>query len=159
MFLSSRRYNLQINNKVYPCAVGKNGIVDVVHKEEGDMRTPTGSFKLIKIYYRPHKVSPTEFKDTSILLEPLTTPWLIEDIYDIIGVLDYISSPTISKGSAIFLHVTKNYTGTDGCIALKKEHLLQVFSEFSKEDILNIKITGEIQVIKIVNDKKLNFCN
>ena len=39
---------------------------------------------------------------------------------------NYNMSPTIkNKGSAIFIHVTKqNYKKTEGCVALKKRHLL-----------------------------------
>ena len=41
--------------------------------------------------------------------------------YDILIVLNYNMRPTIkNKGSAIFIHVTKNYKKTEGCIALKK---------------------------------------
>ena len=35
-----------------------------------------------------------------------------------------------NKGSAIFIHVAKkNYKKTEGCIALKKNHLLQIIKE------------------------------
>ena len=38
-----------------------------------------------------------------------------------------------NKGSAIFIHVAKkNYKKTEGCVALKKEHLLKIIKELKK---------------------------
>ena len=45
--------------------------------------------------------------------------------YDILIVIEYNTKKTVSfKGSAIFIHVTKNYKPTLGCISLKKNDLL-----------------------------------
>ena len=51
-----------------------------------------------------------------------------ENVYDIILVLNYNMKPIIkNKGSAIFVHVSKkNYEKTEGCVALKKIHLIKV---------------------------------
>ncbi len=51
-----------------------------------------------------------------------------ENVYDIILVLNYNMNPIIkNKGSAIFIHVAKkNYKKTEGCVALKKIHLLKI---------------------------------
>ena len=51
-----------------------------------------------------------------------------ENIYDIILVLNYNMSPVKkNKGSAIFIHIAKkNYKKTEGCIAVKKVHLLKI---------------------------------
>ena len=40
-------------------------------------------------------------------------------------------SPIIkNKGSAIFIHVAKkNYKDTEGCVALKKSHLLKILKK------------------------------
>ena len=47
--------------------------------------------------------------------------YLSSNIYDIIVVIDYNLKPIKkNKGSAIFIHLTKNYSLTEGCIALKK---------------------------------------
>ena len=53
-----------------------------------------------------------------------------ENIYDIILVLNYNMGPIIkNKGSAIFIHVAKkNYKKTEGCVALKKIHLLKIIN-------------------------------
>ena len=67
-----------------------------------------------------------------------------ENIYDIILVLNYNMNPIIkNKGSAIFIHVAKkNYKSTEGCVALKKIHLLKILKSLkksSKVKILNQK--------------------
>jgi L,D-peptidoglycan transpeptidase YkuD (ErfK/YbiS/YcfS/YnhG family) len=63
-----------------------------------------------------------------------------ENIYDIILVLNYNMSPIIkNKGSAIFIHVAKkNYKKTEGCVALKKIHLLRVLKELKKHTKVEI---------------------
>ena len=68
----------------------------------------------------------------------------IENIYDIILVLNFNMGPIKkNKGSAIFIHVAKNkYAKTEGCIAVKKVHLLKIIKELShntKVMILNQK--------------------
>ena len=48
-----------------------------------------------------------------------------DEIYDLIIPINYnMKSPIKNKGSAIFLHVSKNYEKTKGCVALKKKDLL-----------------------------------
>ena len=45
--------------------------------------------------------------------------------YDIVIIIDYnLKKPIPYKGSAIFIHTTKNYKPTAGCIGLKEKDLL-----------------------------------
>ena len=62
-----------------------------------------------------------------------------ENIYDIILVLNFNMNPVIkNKGSAIFIHIAKkNYKKTEGCVALKRIHLLKILRELKK----NTKVT------------------
>ena len=47
--------------------------------------------------------------------------------YDAFIVINYNSKPVIkNKGSAIFLHLTKNYEPTAGCIAIKQNDFLKL---------------------------------
>ena len=64
-----------------------------------------------------------------------------ENIYDIVLVLNFNMSPTKkNKGSAIFMHVAKrNYEKTKGCIALKKNDLLNVIKKLKKNTYVNIE--------------------
>ena len=64
-----------------------------------------------------------------------------ENIYDIILVLNYNMNPVVkNKGSAIFIHVVKgNYKKTEGCIALKKIHLLKILKILKKNTKVKIE--------------------
>ena len=54
--------------------------------------------------------------------------------YDLLIVLSYNRKKIIKgKGSAIFIHLTKNYKATAGCIALKKNDLLALLKVIDKK--------------------------
>ena len=57
-----------------------------------------------------------------------------ENVYDIIIVLNFNMNPIVkNKGSAIFIHVAKkNYKKTEGCVAIKKVHLLKITKDLKK---------------------------
>jgi len=63
-----------------------------------------------------------------------------DNLYDLILVLNYNINPTIKyKGSAIFIHIAKNsYKKTKGCIALKKEHLIELISKIKTNTKIKI---------------------
>ena len=44
------KYTLKVDEFSFKCAVGKNGISK--NKIEGDKKTPVGTFKIEKLYYR-----------------------------------------------------------------------------------------------------------
>ena len=45
--------------------------------------------------------------------------------YDLLIPINYNTKPIIkNKGSAIFIHLTKNYKKTSGCVALSKKNFL-----------------------------------
>jgi len=64
-----------------------------------------------------------------------------ENTYDIILVLNYNMNPVIkNKGSAIFIHVAKkNYKKTEGCVAVKKSHLLKIIKVLKKNTMVKIE--------------------
>ena len=147
--LINKKY-LTFKNYKVKCALGKRGIGN--KKKEGDFITPKGVFKIKYVLYRKDRVKKikTKLKKTIIKknmgwcndIESNQYNKLIrlpssysheklykkENIYDIILVLNYNMNPIIkNKGSAIFIHVSKkNYKGTEGCVALKKIHLIKV---------------------------------
>ena len=63
------------------------------------------------------------------------------NVYDIILVLNYNMNPVVkNKGSAIFIHVTKrNYKKTEGCVAIKKIHLLKIIKELKNNTKIKIE--------------------
>ena len=147
------------------CALGKRGIGN--KRREGDFITPKGNFKIKYILYRKDRIKRIQSKIKKIIIkknmgwcdDPLSKNYnkLIkipseynyeklykkDNVYDIILVLNYNMNPVVkNKGSAIFIHVTKaNYKKTEGCVAIKKVHLLKIIKELKN----NIKIKIEDQ--------------
>ena len=144
---------LSFNDYKAKCAVGKRGIGH--KKKEGDLITPSGKYKIKYILYRKDRVKKIKTKIRKIVIKKnmgwdndpsskqynklITLPsafsyeklYKKENIYDIILVLDYNMRPVIkNKGSAIFVHVAKNnYKKTEGCVALRKVHLLKIIKK------------------------------
>ena len=62
-----------------------------------------------------------------------------DNTYDILIVIEYNTKKTNPfKGSAIFIHLTKNYSPTEGCIALKKNDLLILLKIINKNSKIKI---------------------
>tara|TARA_A100001011_G_scaffold377681_1_gene441644 strand:- start:656 stop:1147 length:492 start_codon:yes stop_codon:yes gene_type:complete len=144
------------------CCVGKNGLTS--NKVEGDKKTPIGTFELDKLYYRKDKFSKpkTELKCVPIDREmgwcnDLNNPQKYNKIikrnkkikhekifrsdskYDFIIPIKYnFKKPILGKGSAIFLHITKNYRSTDGCIAISKNDFLILIKLLKKNTKIKI---------------------
>jgi len=160
MIIINKSGLIKYKNFKFRCALGKAGIGE--KKREGDNITPTGTFKMVKIYYRSDRIKKISSKFRAIKIKK-NMGWCDDpnsknynqlinlpsryghekifkknNIYDIIVVLNYNMKPVIkNKGSAIFIHIAKkNYQPTQGCIALKKNDLLKLLSKISK----NIKI-------------------
>ncbi len=144
--LKNKEY-LIVDEFRFKCSIGKNGLK--FKKKEGDKYTPKGIFKIGKVYYRPDRVNKPE---TRLPLKKITKrmAWCDDPYnkkynkevllnkyikseklyrksssYDILIVIEYNTKKTRPfRGSAIFIHITKNYKPTLGCIALKKNDLL-----------------------------------
>ena len=160
MIIINKSGYLKYKKLKFKCALGKAGIGK--KKREGDNVTPTGTFKIVKIYYRSDRVKKISSKLRLIEItknmgwcdDPnsknynklinLPSKYSHEklfkknNIYNVIVILNYNMKPVIkNKGSAIFIHIAKkNYQPTQGCIALKKNDLLKLLSKIRK----NIKI-------------------
>ena len=152
---------LRYKNLNFRCALGKAGVGK--KRVEGDNITPVGIYKIVKIFYRKDRIKniSSKFKLFSInknmcwcddsnskhynQLIKLPTNYTHEKlyrrdcVYDLILVLNYNIKPIIkNKGSAIFIHVTKNYKKTAGCVALKKDHLIKLVSKINKSTRVKI---------------------
>ena len=162
MIIVKKNGYLQYKNFKFRCAIGKAGIKKKLR--EGDNITPKGTYKLINIFYRPDRIGElkTVIKKNKITKKigwcddinskyyniKIELPCKLkherlhrkDNIYDIIGVLNYNINPVIkNKGSAIFLHVAKkNYQRTQGCIAIKKVHLKKILSVIGKNTKIKI---------------------
>jgi len=144
--LKNKQY-LVVDEFKFRCSIGKKGLK--TKKREGDNCTPKGNFKIGKVYYRSDRVRKPETRlKTKIIRknmgwcnDPYSRNYNKEislnkknkgeklfrsdGIYDILIVIEYNTKKIIPlKGSAIFIHLTKNYSATQGCIALNKNDLL-----------------------------------
>ena len=150
------------DNLKFKCSIGYNGLSN--KKYEGDGCTPIGHFKIKKILYRPDKINDYKFALDSEVIKKLDGwcddinsdlynqkiefPFNLsaehlyrnDDLYDIVCIIDYNLNPIIrGKGSAIFLHVaSEDYSPTQGCIALKKEELIQIAIKLDKGSTITI---------------------
>ena len=60
--------------------------------------------------------------------------------YDLVIPIKYnFLKPKLKKGSAIFLHIARNdYSGTEGCVALKQNDLIQLLSQINSKTRISI---------------------
>ena len=131
----------------FKCCIGRKGLTK--RKCEGDKKTPRGTFTLGPVFYRKDKFKnlETRLKKVPILKK---MGWCDDPIhkkynkliqiskifshvklyrhdykYDLLIPINYNSKnikPNL--GSAIFIHLTKNFAPTLGCIAIKKTDFL-----------------------------------
>ena len=153
---------LIFKNFKFRCSLGKNGIGN--KKKEGDGRTPRGTFKLTKLFYREDKIKNIRGKIKRVKIKKnmgwcddpksrfynklVKLPskfgheklYRKDNIYNIVVVLDYNLNPIIkNKGSAIFIHVAKkNYKTTQGCLGLKQSDLIILTSIIKKNQKIKI---------------------
>jgi len=152
---------LTYNKLKVKCAIGKKGIGN--KKKEGDLITPVGVFNIKYILYRKDRVKvltklkkkvikknmgwcddPKSSHYNKLVKLPFTHKheklYKKENIYDIVLVLNYNMNPVKkNKGSAIFIHVAKNnFKKTEGCVAIKKKHLLEIIKKIKPNTIVKI---------------------
>jgi L,D-peptidoglycan transpeptidase YkuD (ErfK/YbiS/YcfS/YnhG family) len=162
MIIVKKSGYLKYKNFKYRCALGKGGVNKKI--KEGDGITPKGVFKITKIYYRADKIKiiKTNIKKIKITKnmgwcdDPVSRfynrqiklpskfshekLYRNDDLYDLIAVMNYNTNPIIrNKGSAIFIHISKNsYKKTQGCIALKKKDLIKILTKIKKNTKIKI---------------------
>ena len=152
---------LILDDFIFKCAIGKNGIKS--KRKEGDKTTPSGKFSLGKLYYRADRVkkpltkiptkiidknmgwcddSKSKYYNKEILVNKKIRHEKLyrkDNIYDYFIVINYnTKKPEPYKGSAIFLHLTKNYKKTMGCLALSKKDFLILMKIINKNTKIKI---------------------
>lgn len=141
---------LVFKHKKYPCSVGKAGIG--TKTSEGDNITPRGVFPIRFGFYRPDRIvdlqsripflpiakdlgwcdAPEDAQYNRLVKLPYDASfehlWREDDVYDLIISIGYNDDPVLpGQGSAIFIHLAReNFTPTAGCIALKRDDLLEI---------------------------------
>ncbi len=146
----------------FRCCVGKNGFSR--NKIEGDKKTPKGKFSLSNIYYRyDKKIKPDTLLKTIKIKK--TMAWC-DDIkskenynklistnkklkheklfrkdykYDYLIPIKYNwNNPKLGNGSAIFIHLTKDYKPTAGCIGISEKDFLILAKLINKNTKIKI---------------------
>ena len=141
----------------------KKGILQ--KKVEGDLTTPKGTFNLGNIYYRSDRVQKPSSKLKSISIKK-NMGWCDDPSskfynklikikknlkisyeklyrrdhkYNFLILIKYnYKNPIKFKGSAIFLHLTKNYSPTKGCVALYEKDFLILAKLIDKKTKIKI---------------------
>ena len=151
------KHTLQIDDFSFKCSVGKNGFTK--KKIEGDKKTPKGTFGLEYLYFRKDRLDKpqtnlkcVEISKTMGWCDDVRYPQKYNQLinikdkfkfeklkrfdhkYDLLIPIKYnFDSPIVGQGSAIFIHLTKDYKPTAGCIALSKKYFL-IMLKIIKQD-------------------------
>ena len=156
------KHTLHVDDFKFKCCIGKNGLTN--NKIEGDKKTPIGTFEIEKLYYRKDKINLPKTKLQCIQIRP-NMGWC-DDVrnqksynkliytnkiihheklyrkdfkYDLLIPIKYnFKKRILGKGSCIFLHLTKNYKSTAGCIALNKKDFLIMIKIINKNTTIKI---------------------
>ena len=143
------------------CCIGRKGLKN--NKKEGDFSTPKGIFKLGPVYYRSDRVPKpiTKLKCYKIKknmgwCNDPTNRLYNQEIkvnkkikheklfrkdykYDYLLVIEYNRKKIKpNKGSAIFIHLTKNFKPTAGCVALLQKDFLILVKLINKKSTIKI---------------------
>ena len=151
---------LKIDKFQFKCCIGAKGLKK--NKIEGDLSTPKGKFKLKKLFYRSDRKEKISCKLNTIKIknymgwcdDPKSKYYnsLVkknkkvkceklfrkDHLYDYFIEIDHNNKRVPYAGSAIFIHLTKNYSPTKGCIALKEKDFRILLKLVKKNTYLKI---------------------
>ena len=146
----------------FKCSIGKKGLTK--NKIEGDKKTPKGYYSLGNLYYRKDRNTKPYTKLKCIPIKP-NMGWCndtnnkkkynqlikinnkikheklrrVDNKYDLLIPISYNrKNPKVGLGSCIFIHLTKDYKPTAGCIALKKKDFLIMLKLIKKNSKIKI---------------------
>jgi len=156
------KHTLQVDSFYFKCSIGKNGLIK--NKIEGDKRTPKGTFEIEHLYFRKDRLKKPKTSLKTIEIKE-KMGWC-DDIkvqskynrlikiennikheklkrndqkYDLLIPIKYnFNKIKVGLGSCIFIHLTKDYRPTAGCIALKEKDFLIMLKLIKKNSKINI---------------------
>ena len=156
------KVTLLFDDFIFRCSIGKKGLTK--NKIEGDKKTPVGIFSLGNLFYRKDRNAKPLTKLKCVPIEK-DMGWC-DDVkskkyynkltkssknirheklfrrdykYDFLIPINYNTKKTvIGKGSAIFIHLTKKFQPTSGCIALNKKDFLILLKLINKNTKIKI---------------------
>jgi L,D-peptidoglycan transpeptidase YkuD (ErfK/YbiS/YcfS/YnhG family) len=139
---------LRFAGRTWPCTIGRGGLSE--NKREGDGATPVGLHRIVGMLFRPDRLArPTDWAlpigpqdlwsddpDRPDYNRMVRAPYggsherlsRSDPLYDLVILTDWNwPSAVKGRGSAIFIHQWRRpgYP-TEGCIALRRDHLHQI---------------------------------
>ncbi len=156
------KHTLQIDEFQFRCCIGKKGSTN--NKKEGDKKTPKGTYEIENLYFRKDRqdkpstlLKCIEIKkdmgwcNDSRFPKKYNKLFKIENKikheklkrrdckYDLLIPIKYnFKKPIAGQGSCIFIHLTKDYKPTAGCIALKEKDFLIAIKLIKKNSKIKI---------------------
>ena len=160
--LVKNKHTLQIDEFKFKCCIGKKG--STKNKKEGDKKTPKGKFKIENLYFRKdRKKKPltllkcVEIKKNMGWCDDIRFPRKYNKLiniqkkiryeklkrkdykYDLLIPIKYnFKKPKVGFGSCIFIHLTRDYKPTAGCIGLKEKDFLIMLKLVKKNSKIQI---------------------
>ena len=156
------KHTLRVDDFIFKCCIGKNGLSS--KKIEGDKKTPKGIYNIEHLYFRKDRIKNlvTTLKCIEInkimgwcddIKSPKNYNKLIrinkkvrheklkrkDHKYDLLIPIKYnFDKPEVKLGSCIFIHLTKDYKPTAGCIGLKQKDFLIMLKIINKNTRIKI---------------------
>ena len=154
--------HLIVDEFKFKCCIGKNGSTN--NKKEGDKKTPKGTFKIENLYFRKDRLKKpltllkcieirkdmgwcddVRFPKKYNKLIKIEKQFKYEKLkrkdykYNLLIPIKYnFEKPITGLGSCIFIHLTKDYKPTVGCIALKEKDFLIMLKIIKKNSKIQI---------------------
>tara|TARA_Y100000768_G_scaffold366022_1_gene327826 strand:- start:329 stop:823 length:495 start_codon:yes stop_codon:yes gene_type:complete len=156
------KQTLQIDEFKFKCCIGKNG--STKNKKEGDKKTPKGKFNIENLYFRKDRKKkpytllkcikikknmgwcddvrfPKKYNKLIKIKKQIKHEKLKrkDQKYDFLIPIKYnFKKPITGLGSCIFIHLTKDYKSTAGCIGLKEKDFLIMLKLIKKNSKIKI---------------------
>jgi L,D-peptidoglycan transpeptidase YkuD (ErfK/YbiS/YcfS/YnhG family) len=160
--LVKNKQTLQIDDFKFRCSIGKKGSTS--NKKEGDRKTPKGTFEIENLYFRKDRrkkpstlLKCIEIKKDMGWCDDIRFPKKYNKLfkiekkikheklkrkdhkYDLLIPIKYnFKKPIAGQGSCIFIHLTKNFKPTAGCIALNEKDFLIMIKLIKKNSKIKI---------------------
>ncbi len=160
--LVKNKHTLQIDKFKFKCCIGSKG--STKNKKEGDKKTPKGTFQIENLYFRKDRLKkpltvlkcieikkdmgwcddirlPKKYNKLIKIQKKIRHEKLLrkDHKYDFLIPIKYnFKKPISGLGSCIFVHLTKNYKPTDGCVALNKKDFLILLKIIKKNSKIKI---------------------
>jgi len=155
------KQTLKIGNFYFKCSIGASGVTK--KKIEGDKKTPKGIYSIEHLYVRKDRIKKIR-SNLKIIKIKKNMGWcddtrskkynklikIKKNIrheklyrndfkYDLLIPIKYnFKKPKKNLGSCIFIHLTKDYKATKGCIALKKKDFFIMLKLIKKNSKIKI---------------------